>query len=456
MSCSRMLAGVAILAVSSFAYAQIGPDVMVWDLYNTAHYGPVSNVHAYAVGTESCNIGDQNALWQSWNNLHPVIGAGLYRLNDGRLEQLSLSWLKHGFVTIDTGNCGNCTQTGSVLGVGCADPYSAGLNGDRSNNGPRYQVNATTGVFTYPYDDSGPVNNALSRRIQAHDDLINPALNSGALYFVEGQYVTQDDAAAGNANNNTSYRRVTFSSASGRAMTLRESTHQMTPVLQAWRDHGNGVNTPDFNVNMTKIDVSGDGRFWAAHTVTDNGDGTWHYEYAIQNLNSHRSGGGLRIPIEPGTSLTNVGFHDVNYHSGEPFDNTDWGWAEGAGEVVWSSPQSHAENANSNALRWGTTYNFWFDANAAPVNGAGTVDLFRPGSPSSVNFTARVPGTPVTAPCPGDLDGNGFVELADLSIQLANFGTASGATEEDGDMDADGDVDLTDLSLMLALFGTAC
>jgi len=60
------------------------------------------------------------------------------------------------------------------------------------------------------------------------------------------------------------------------------------------------------------------------------------------------------------------------------------------------------------------------------------------------------------APCPQDLDGSGTVDLPDLSIQLANFGTASGATPEQGDVDNDGDVDLTDVALMLAAFGGAC
>jgi len=58
--------------------------------------------------------------------------------------------------------------------------------------------------------------------------------------------------------------------------------------------------------------------------------------------------------------------------------------------------------------------------------------------------------------CPEDLDGNGIVDLADLSILLGNFGVMSGADPEDGDLDGDGDVDLADLAPMLAAFGSAC
>ena len=62
----------------------------------------------------------------------------------------------------------------------------------------------------------------------------------------------------------------------------------------------------------------------------------------------------------------------------------------------------------------------------------------------------------VDEPCLGDLDGNGQIDLTDLSIVLANFGTSSGATPEDGDLNGDGDVDLEDLAQILALFGTSC
>ncbi len=58
--------------------------------------------------------------------------------------------------------------------------------------------------------------------------------------------------------------------------------------------------------------------------------------------------------------------------------------------------------------------------------------------------------------CPGDLDGDDDVDLADLSVLLANYGMTGGAEYEDGDLDGDQDVDLADLSALLAVYGTSC
>lgn len=55
---------------------------------------------------------------------------------------------------------------------------------------------------------------------------------------------------------------------------------------------------------------------------------------------------------------------------------------------------------------------------------------------------------------PGDLDGNGCVELQDLATLLSHFGTTSGAQLADGDSDGDGDVDLSDLAALLGNYGT--
>jgi hypothetical protein len=60
----------------------------------------------------------------------------------------------------------------------------------------------------------------------------------------------------------------------------------------------------------------------------------------------------------------------------------------------------------------------------------------------------------VSCGCPGDLNGDGITDLADLGILLADFGcVAPGPCV--GDLDNDGDTDLADLGILLADFGCA-
>ncbi|MCE2884901.1 MAG: hypothetical protein LW806_08390 [Planctomycetaceae bacterium] len=54
----------------------------------------------------------------------------------------------------------------------------------------------------------------------------------------------------------------------------------------------------------------------------------------------------------------------------------------------------------------------------------------------------------IDAPCPADLDGDGSVGAADLSLLLASWGAAGEA-----DLDGDGNVGAADLSLLLAAWG---
>lgn len=70
------------------------------------------------------------------------------------------------------------------------------------------------------------------------------------------------------------------------------------------------------------------------------------------------------------------------------------------------------------------------------------------------DVTLRVLGS---AECPlGDLDEDGDIDISDLAILLAGFGTPSGAHWGLGDIDGDGDVDLQDMATLLGNFGSTC
>lgn len=445
-----------------------GPDVIVGDLVGWSKWGTVGGISAYSMGTTSCNIGDEVLPWDAESNNHPVIAQHAFRLKGGRFEQIGLSWLKHGWGALTENVCCTCInpQNFEALGVGCSDPYDSGLNGDQNGIasggsciaglGPRSQVNAATGFFPYPAAMQCTTGNAIYKRLQIHMSDLDPVLNPASFYFAESHYVTPHDAAAGNGNNNASFRRFTVGSLTGGSYNLSFNgafpIQRQKPAIQAWQDH-------DPAVALQTVDVPGDGRFILASKCSDNGNGTWHFEYALYNMNSHRSGRSWSVPIPSGVSVTNVGFHDVDYHGGDgevmgtTFDGTDWSSVLAAGAIEWSTA-SFATNPNANALRWGTLYNFRFDADAPPRAVMASMDLFRLGGKSEPAFVAFSTCGPAKA---GDLNGDGVVNVSDLLGVIGAWGPCppppASCPADFAPGGGDGVVNVTDLLFVISNWG---
>ncbi len=75
----------------------------------------------------------------------------------------------------------------------------------------------------------------------------------------------------------------------------------------------------------------------------------WRYSYALQNLNSDRSAGSFSVPLPFAVPVSNTGFHDVDYHTDEPYDLTDWTVEVVPGSITWYT-DTFAQNVNANAL----------------------------------------------------------------------------------------------------------
>lgn len=389
---SMALVPVAALVSSTLAAPTTGPDVTMMDLNGTTNWGGTGGLHAYSIGSTACNVGDAPVNWcdnnggcgsGTTNADHPVISQAIYRLKDGRFEQLGVGWLKHGFASANdpSPSCGNGTCVNPPLGpnqigVGCIDPYSSDQNGTRPL-GRRSEVDATTGAFPFPYGQV-TASTLLDQRIQVAESAIDPTLNPTAIVYLEGQYIAPDDAAAGNGLNNASYRRVNVSPTF--FLTFAAPTVREVPAIFAWQ-------AEDPAVEMVAVDVPGAivERFWVARKVSDLGGGALHYEYAVHNLNSARAARGLTITFPAATAITNVGFKDVDHHSGEPYATTDWTPTVGAASVAWAG-DTFATSPNANALRWGTLFNFWFDADRGPGGLEHSLELFTPGTPETLVF----------------------------------------------------------------------
>jgi len=409
-----LFGGLTVRAQNNTCEAGESPDLIIGDIQEKLRYGVVGNITAFAIGNNTCNQGTCQANWAASTAEHPLFAQNMFRLKNDRFEQIGQSWLKHGFTALQQTLCSSAclaASSGSYLGVNCSDPYSASLNGSQARLGPKFEVNAATGVYPYPPTNGSLTGDAIYKRLQVHNSDLDPALNAGAQYFVEIQVVTHDDATGKNLNNNATYRKVNVTAVAGAfdiALTAGASQRQKA-ALEAW-------GALDATVLTTNVsDVAG-GRIILAAKATSLGGSTWHYEYAVQNMNSNRAVRAFRVPIPAGAVVTNVGFHDVDYHSGEPFAGTDWPATVDGSSVTWAT-DTWQNNANANALRWGTLYNFRFDANVAPVTDQVTLSLFLPGLPASVTASTLTPnaclvdgicaGSETCSNCPADCAGQG-------------------------------------------------
>lgn len=369
----------------------VGPDMTFCQLYGLYQAGRAGNIVGLSVATTSWNIGDQDLMWfPEPDTQHPFIVMNLYRLKDDRMEQIGQSWVKHGFYALGSTQCGTpCTfepghSPGDWLGTGCTDTYSAGLNAAQNGLSPRSEVNPWTGQWTYTGSHlSLPFHShdGIEHRIQVHDTDLDSSTNPGAAYFAEGYYAITDDV---NVMNSASWKPVTVSGTPGSTWTFGMSDAATAPVTGFALDAWVGATQTTIAEEVPPVEfVSPDGRCILAAKATDLGNGTWHYEYALLNIDMDRKVKSLRIPIAPGVTITNVGFHAVDSHD-EPYSNTDWSAVISGSDIVWSTID--------NPLRWGTLYNFRFDASTPPVAEVEvTLGMYEPGTPTTLSGTTIGP-----------------------------------------------------------------
>ncbi len=460
-------------------------------------YGASGGIGAYAIASDSCNIGRAASIWidntaSQYRNQHPVIGGQIYRLFNGRFEQIGQSWLKHGFCAADScgGSPAGCTSipysatgpgqpTGCVndtgipagasscdwLGFGRAtDTYSAGLNGGQGYLGPRSEVNSWSGSFPYPWVRNGTNSvGCLNKRLLVRTTDLDPANYPGAQFFGEVVYIITDEWP-GERYNNYSYRKLTRgnlgnatssdnSCAGGQQSYLltfasSEPTVAQQPALAAWR-------AADPLVKVVTVDVPNDGRIYIASRATDRGDGTWNYEYAILNMNSDRGVSSFSIPKAAAVGVTFPANHfkGIEYHSGEPYSMMPWTNASETTSASWST-QPWTANQNANAIRWSGMFNFRMVSNMAPKPGTVSLGLFKPGistnDPSII--TASGLDVPNDPPCRADFDASGVRDVQDIF----SFLSAWFAATPQADFDASGVRDVQDIFSFLSAWFAGC
>jgi len=397
-----------------------GPDVIVGDVESVQQFGNAGTQVGLAAGTDSCNNGDQPVDWFQLPNIdHPVVPQNLYRMsvgifNNDRFEQIGHSWMKHTFFALEDTVCGTCNtsncQTGTHLCPGCSDPYTAGLNGDQNQIGSRAWINPFTGSFQSGADNhNGHNHDGVSHRIRVEVNDLNTNLNQGATYFAEAAYISpheytwcQTHPGECNMYNNVSYRQFSVSGTTSFTFSPLAPTVRMQPAIMAW------ANT-SATVNQIQPDPGNDGIWFMGYKVTNPTTGVWHYEYALYNENLDRSIQSFSVPLGPGINISNVGFHAPPQEPGWANDGTfndqgyssaPWTVSQQPSSITWNC-ETLAQNPNANAIRFGTLYNFRFDADQPPQNANATVGFFKTGSPMMVAIRAPAgTGSPTPTPTP--------------------------------------------------------
>src|SRR5438552_3077519 len=440
---------------------QPGPDVIVGNLPEMEQYGHAGTQVGLAVGTDSCNRGTENVDWFALpNNDHPVVPQNMYRMssaanNNDRFEQIGQSWLKHTFAAASSNTCGfGCNGVGGDhLGSGCSDLYSSGLNAGQTGLGSRAWVNPFSGFFpsgnNVANNHNGHNHDGVSHRIRVEVNDLDTTLNAGATYFAEGQYVTpheytwcQSHPGQCNMYNNVSYRRFSVTGGpSNFTFAPLGSTVRMQPAIMAWTGA---------TVNQIQPDPGNDGIWFTGYKVTNPTTGLWHYEYALYNENLDRAIQSFSVPLGPGVNISNVGFHAPPQEPGwandgtfnnQGYSSTPWTLTQTSDSITWNT-ETFAQSQNANAIRWGTLYNFRFDADQPPQSVNATVAYFKTGAPMSVQIQAPGGGptptptptatptatpTPTPTPTPGQitLSARGYKVHGQQTVDLSWNGATS-------------------------------
>jgi hypothetical protein len=405
-----------------------GPDVIVGDIEDVDQQGSNATQVGLAIGTDSCNNGDQPIDWFALPDTdHPLVPQNLYRMSGGadnteRFEQIGQSWMKHTFLALEDFVCGNCNTSGCVTGEhlcpGCSDPYVSGLNGDQNSIGSRAWVNPFTGNFPGGTDENGqPTANdhvghshdGVAHRILVNQTDLFPAQNPGATYYGEAAYISpheytwcQSNPDQCNMFNNYSYKKFTVSGGPNFIFNQAGNTVRMQAAIQAWVDTG-------ATIVEVEPDPGNDGKFFVGYKVTGPVAGVWHYEYAVFNMNLDRAIQSFSVFFGFPVPMSNIDFHAPPQHPGWPHDGTvgdagyssaPWTFDPGNGSAgTWFS-ETFAQNPNANAIRWGTLYNFRFDSTAAPVSSNATIGFFKTGSPVTVSVLAPFMSDVTPTPTP--------------------------------------------------------
>ncbi|CAM2006238.1 hypothetical protein [Acanthopleuribacter pedis] len=328
---------------------------------------------ALAPSAELRNVGEADVPWfraiepDGTVGEHPYLVMNMYRMHEGRIEQIGSSDVKHAFFAINSG----CDCPGDqILFAGCTDLYAASTNGDFFHLAPRDEVHAFTGDWDSlgSHFDGEPVDNRRDHFAGDHDAFdhrlvvdVAELSTENARYFVDAWYVVGEDI---NLFNNMGYREVR-PNLNGAIWSFTLISSQMTgSVLDMWVD----PLEPSADETHQVIDT-GEGRYSIA-SRTESLDTATRYHYSLFNHDFDRQLNTLHIPIPPGFEMSNLLFLD-----GDTEAANDWQVSQNEMGITWTAP-------TETGLDWGRLISFSFDIALAPELGNGQVTYLETGETS--------------------------------------------------------------------------
>jgi hypothetical protein len=402
-----------------------GADAYVGDIADMEQFGRVGDVIGCVTDTPLCNAGNLPLpTMGNPNNEHPFFVWNFYRERAGRFEQIGWSWAKHMCCAAQGNACGfgcNPYPDSTHLGIGCSDTYGAAYNSTQSIMGPRSEIDPWTGE--YSYDGSwiqrtgGAFASAVDHRLQIRDADLDPLSNGGAAYFIEQYTVAPTDI---NHLNSVAREQVGVTGAAGGTWTFDTSAPSVTgPAILSWTG-------AQFAAIPSSDSLTTDGRCILGCKVTALAPGMWHYEYALYNHDMARAVRAFSVPVG-GATISNIGFHAPFIHGEPAYNNDAWAADVADGRVTFST-NTPGNPALANPVRWGSLYNFRFDADRAPVDSLATLTPYQPGDPTSFDGVTLAP----SAACPADWNHSGTVDSQDFFDFLTAFFASNADFNSDG------------------------
>jgi len=339
------------------------------------------------------------------NDQHPYLIWNMYRVNaDGSIEQIGRSGVKHAFLTTNVG-CADGRSSGHVIGAACEDTYAVSNNDDSTRLGPRSEIIPATNQWgrcgsIYDADCNGtndhPAVGSYDHRLKVGESQISLVANPGATFLFESWYLAREDINIYNSMG-TVVSTQNWNSTNN-TWSISASTYKLDSAIDRWVS----PTAPPANAKNSELAV-GEGHARLAVKATDNGDGTWRYDYAVMNFDyaraatqgaepnlrvlSNKGFDRFSVPLSAGAVVSATRFSD-----GDLVAANDWTVDTSGGQVTWTAPVAGP------TLDWGTLYAFSVTVNAPPAALNGTLRVAQSGSPASYDLATLAPGTAAPAP----------------------------------------------------------